>query len=562
MELRPYQKLAVTGICNQLQQNRSTVAVLATGLGKTVIFSEAIRLALRAHGRRAIVLAHREELIVQAAKKIHQVTGLDAVIEMADLRSVEDGFHRPPVIVSSIQTQNSGRGDWRRMKRFDVSIPWFVVVDECHHAVSSSYRSVIEHYMSHPQSRLLGVTATPDRLDSKALGQVFDSVAYRYDVADGIRDGWLCPVRQRFVHCDSLDFSHVSTVAGDLKLNDLEEALERSLQEMVVPMVRIVGDRRTLVFAATVKHAERITEILNRPSMSTGRAEMVHGGTPKEERSAMFARFGSGKIQYLVNVAVATEGWDDPAMDGRGVQVIAMMRPTKSRSLYCQMLGRGTRTLPGVVDGIEEATDRRASIAGSAKDHVLVLDFLGNAGRHQLVYAGDVLGGDMDPATVRKYKSAEKKKAGVDEEVDVLEMLEDVDAKRKAEAEARRRVHVVGRAKFSVQDVDPFEALGIVPTTPPRWATRIPATAKQRAMLERNGLRVTPDLDMGRARQLIDALMSRCTDKQAGLIRRSGIDPSRLDRKAASEVIDLIRRDMRDEAIRVASSLDSIKQAS
>lgn len=561
MELRPYQQSAVAGICSQLQKSRSTVAVLATGLGKTVIFAKAIELALRNRERRAIVLAHREELIVQASRKIHQVTGLEAVIEMADRRSMEDGFHRPPVIVSSIQTQNSGRGDWRRMKRFDVSHPWFVVVDECHHAVSSSYRGVIDHYMSHPQSRLLGVTATPDRLDSKALGQVFESVAYRYDVADGIRDGWLCPIKQRFVECDSLDFSHVASVAGDLKLNELEEALERSLQEMVVPMVRVVGDRRTLVFAATVKHAERITEILNRPSLQTGGAEMVHGGTPRESRAEIFERFGAGRIQYLVNVAVATEGWDDPAMDGRGVQVIAMMRPTKSRSLYCQMLGRGTRTLPGVVDGIKDAQERREAIALSAKDHVLVLDFLGNAGRHQLVYAGDVLGGDMDPATVRRYNAA-KKKMAVDGEIDVLEMLDQEEEKRKAEMEARRRVHVVGRARFSVTDVDPFEALGITAKTPPRWATRIPATEKQRAMLSRNGLRVTADLDMVRAKQLIDALMSRCTDKQAHLIRRSGIDPSRLDRKSASEVIDLIKRGMTEDANRIASRLDGAEQPS
>ena len=136
---------------------------------------------------------------MQAAEKIRAVTGMEAAIEMADYRSIEDGFRRAPVVVSSIQTMNAGRGGDRRMHRFRNDHPWFVVVDECHHAPSASYKSVIAHFMANPSSRLLGVTATPDRLDKRALAQVFESVAYTYDVADGIRDGWLVPIKQRFV---------------------------------------------------------------------------------------------------------------------------------------------------------------------------------------------------------------------------------------------------------------------------------------------------------------------------------------------------------------------------
>jgi superfamily II DNA or RNA helicase len=553
MKLRPYQDAAVQGICDRLRENRSTVAVLATGLGKTVIFAKAIEMSLQMPGRRAIVLAHREELITQAAKKVEQVTGLGVAIEMADLRSIEDGFSRPPVIVSSIQTQNAGRGDWRRMHRFSNKHPWFVVVDECHHAVSTSYRQVIDHYMAHPQSRMLGVTATPDRLDSKALGQVFDSVAYQFDVSNGIREGWLVPVKQRFVTCDHLDFSAVGKCAGDFKLNDLEEALEKSLQEMVVPMVQIVGKRRTLVFAATVKHAERVREILNRPGMNTGAAAMVHGGTPKEIRRDIFRAYGEGKYQYLVNVAVATEGWDDPAMDGQGVQVIAMMRPTQSRAMYCQMLGRGTRTLPGVIDGIDDARERLAAIASSNKSHILVLDFLGNSGRHTLVHAGDVLGGDMSEPAKKRYKKESEKK-GVPEEIDVLAELDHAEIEQKKAEEAKRRLHVVGKAKFSSQEIDPFEALGIVPKSVPHWQRRIPASEKQRGMLERSGLKLPKDLDTGRASQLIEVLMSKATDKQAWVLRKAGIDPAGLDRKKASAVIDLIKKGDRESASKLAAT--------
>lgn len=558
MKLRPYQEKAVEGIAEKLSSNRSTVAVLATGLGKTVIFAKAIELGLRMPGRRAIVLAHREELIHQAAAKVEAVTGIKPDIEMGDYRAVEDGFTRSPVLVSSIQTQNAGRGEHRRMHRFRNDHPWMVVVDECHHAVSTSYIRVIDHYMKNPQSRLLGVTATPDRLDNKALGRVFETVAFEYDVADGIRDGWLVPIKQRFVTCDHLDLSSARTSGGDFQLNDLEEALEKSLQEMVVPMVRIVGDRRTLVFAATVHHAERIAEIINRPGMQTGRAEIVCGKTPEEQRARVFREFGEGKLQYLVNVAVATEGWDDPAMDGRGVQVIAMMRPTKSRALYCQMLGRGTRTLPGTIDGIDDSAERRAAIEMSNKGHVLALDFLGNCGRHTLVHAGDILGGDMDEKVAKRYASKAEKDA-VEEEIDVLAEIDKAEADEAKAVEAKRRAHIVGRARFTSQEIDPFEALGIVPRSIPAWQRRIPASDKQRSMLERNGLRLPMDLDTGRASQLIEALMSKPSDKQAFFLRRHGIDPSRLDRRAASTVIDMVKSNRMDQ---VSAVLDSMRQPS
>lgn len=552
MNLRPYQRECVDAICARLRDNRSTVAVLATGLGKTVCFAEVIRRGLEVPGRRAIVLAHREELIMQAADKIKSVTGLESAIEMGDYRSDEDGIYgRSSVLVSSIQTQNAGRGDRKRMHRFDNQHPWLVIVDECHHATSSSYRSVIDHYMRHPESRMLGVTATPDRLDGKALGMVFDTVAYQFDVVDGIREGWLVPIRQRFVQCDELDLSACKKSGGDFALCDLEEALERSLQQMVLPMVEIVKDRRSLVFAATVKHAERVAEIINRPGISSGAAAIVHGGTPRDVRREIFREFSEGKLQYLVNVAVATEGWDDPALDGRGVQVIAMMRPTQSRALYSQVLGRGTRTLPGTIDGIEDSAGRRAAIAASVKTHVEVLDFLGNSGRHQLIHAGDVLGGSMDEKTVSRAKKQSEKK-GIGEAVDVLEMLDHAEAERIKAEEAKRRLHIVGRAKYSTQDIDPFEKLGIVPKSVPWWQRHIPATAKQKQMLERNGIPIK-DMDTGRASQLIEAIMSKPSEKQAWVLRQAGIDPRGFDRKTASTAIDLVKSGRLEDAKKLAA---------
>jgi superfamily II DNA or RNA helicase len=555
MDLRPYQRECVEQICARLREQRSTVAVLATGLGKTVVFSECVRLGLMMTGRRALILAHREELVMQAAEKVKAVTGLEPAIEMADYRSIEDGFSRAPVVVSSIQTMNAGRGDERRMHRFRNDHPWFVVVDECHHAPSASYKGVIAHFMRSSSSRLLGVTATPDRLDKRALGQVFESVAYTYDVADGIRDGWLVPIRQRFVQCDHLDLSGARKSGGDFQLNDLEEALERSLQEMILPTVEIAGDRRTLIFAATVKHAERVAEIINRPGVGRRPACIVHGGTPKDVRRQMFREYSEGKYQYLVNVGVATEGWDDPAHDRKGVQIVAMMRPTQSRALYSQMLGRGTRSLPGTLDGIEEAEDRRKAIEASAKPSVLVLDFLGNSGRHQLVHSGDVLGGSMDEKSMRRYRKESEQK-GVPDEIDVLEMLDHAEKEQRKAEEAKARAHLVGRASFSSQDIDPFERFGIVPRTTPWWQRRIPPTVKQREFLTKQGIPVE-NLDTGKASQLIDAIMSQPSDKQAWVLRRAGIDPKGVSRKRASELIDMIKTGRADEARNSANGSSS-----
>ncbi len=541
MQLRDYQREAVDKVKSVLVDQSSTVIVLPTGLGKTVIYAHAVQeIALETREMRAIVLAHREELIVQGANKLRAITGLDPDIEMADSYSFEDGLQKNRVIVSSIQTQISGRGERKRMHRFNTSHPWFVVVDEAHHAVSASYRAVIDHYMKHPQSRLLGVTATPDRLDERALGQVFASCAYEYDTARAIREGWLVPIRQRFVQCASLDLSGCRVSGGDLQLNDLEIALEKSLQEMVLPMVDIVGNRRTLVFAATVHHAERVCEILNRPGVSKGTAVIVHGGTDRELRRQLFREFGDGKHQFLVNVAVATEGWDDPATDAQGVQVVAMMRPTQSRAVYQQAIGRGTRSLPGTVDGHENSAQRRAAIAASAKTALLVLDFRGNAGRHSLVHAGDVLGGRMD--ALERFKRNTQTAKGGGKEFDVLTELDFAELEERKHAESRVRAHVVGRAEYVSQEIDPFLQLEIQPRRVPNWERKHAASLAQRSLLERNGVRFHKDLNMGQARQLIDALMSKPSEKQGWVLKQAGINPTGIDRKNASLIIDAIKK--------------------
>jgi superfamily II DNA or RNA helicase len=542
VNLRDYQRDAISSVFDKLRDNQSTLVVMATGLGKTVVFADIIRRA-RAAGRpwRTLVLAHREELINQAAETIRRIAGCTVDIEMGDQRASSDFLRKAPVVVSTVQTQVAGRGDSKRMHRFDPKEFGLIIVDEAHHAIGASYRSVIEHYTANETVKVIGVTATPDRLDEAALGEVFSSVAYEFGIREGIDCGWLVPVRQRVVHVGGLDFSACRTTGGDLNAGDLNAVLEyeATLHGMVYPTIDIVGTRRCLIFAASVAHAHRISEILNRHR--AGCAVAVDANTPRDERRAMFAGFSEGQYQFLVNVGVATEGWDDSALDGLGVQVIAMMRPTKSRSLYSQMIGRGTRPLPGTVDGVALADGRKEAIAASRKDGVTVLDYCGNAGRHKLVHCVDALAGKSSKEISEAAERAVMQGAA-DADVDVMAMLTQVELRAKQEAERVVRRGLVVRAGYSTQEIDPFSLIDLAPDREAAWQKGTPASEAQMALIRKLKVALPQLLTRNEARRLIDAAISTPTPKQQGVLVRAGLDPNDYTRKSASTVIDAIMK--------------------
>ena len=314
---------------------------------------------------RVIVLAHREELVTQARDKISAIVPeADVQVEMADFKVADYFGKKADVVVSTVQTQcascprsaTTENAQPKRMTKFTPSEFAAVVIDEAHHATARSYRECIDHYCQNDNCRVLGVTATPDRADEMALGNVFDTVAFEYTVTDAIEDGWLVPIRQKLVKVESLDFSGVSTSAGDLNSAELAEVMEdeKNLHGIVAPVLEICKGKRTILFASSVKHAKRISDIINRglgedrpwssmdydePRKGDGmRADWICGATSKEDRRTKLKAFKEGKIDILCNVGVLTEGFDDA-----GVEVIVMARPTKSRALYAQMAGRATR---------------------------------------------------------------------------------------------------------------------------------------------------------------------------------------------------------------------------
>ena len=539
MILRPYQSAAADAIFKEWQDNDSTLVVMPTGGGKTILFADVIR---RVFPRRALVIAHREELIFQARDKIQRVTGLHADVEMGEYRADGGLFQASPVVVSTIQTQCSGGDGGGRMAKFDPQRFGLLIIDEAHHATSPTYRRVIDYYRTNPSLKVLGVTATPDRADEEALGQVFQSVAFDYEVLDAIHDGWLVPIEQQMVHVEGLDYSSIRTTAGDLNGGDLAAVMEaeKNLQQMASASLSIIGQRRALVFTASVKAAEMTAEIFNRHRQ--GMAAWVCGKTDREERRKVLKDFAAGKIQVVCNCGVLTEGFDDP-----GVEVIIMGRPTKSRSLYSQMVGRSTRPLPGVVDGPDTADARKAAIAASAKPSCLVVDFVGNAGKHKLVTSADVLGGKVSEEAMELAVARVKKAGGP---MRMAEALDEAEAELQQREQARlaevaRRAKLVATARFTTQSVDPFDVLHLEPVKARGWDNVKSLTEKQRSLLAKQG--INPDnLTFSQGKQLISEIFRRwdgklCSFKQAKVLRKYGYD-AEVSFDAARNIIDALAK--------------------
>lgn len=539
---RPYQRSAVAAVLDAWKEVRSTLIVIPTAGGKTITFADIIR---RCFPARALVLAHREELIFQARDKIKAVTGLPVEIEMADYRaSMGEGlFAMPQVVVSTVQTQTAGGDGGGRMGKFDPNDFGLLIIDEAHHAIAATYKRVIQYYMQNPRLKVLGVTATPDRADEEALGQVFESVAYDYEILDAIRDGWLVPIEQQMVHIEGLDFSAMRTTAGDLNGADLAAVMEaeKPLHGVAHASLELAGSRRTLVFAASVRQAEQLAEIFNRHR--PGCAAWVCGKTPKEERRAILADFAEGRTQFVCNVGVLTEGFDDP-----GVELVVMGRPTKSRSLYAQMCGRALRPLPGVVDEADDAPEHRcAAIAASAKPSCLIVDFVGNAGRHKLITTADILGGNVsdevvDRAALKARQSGQARR--MDELLEEAELERIEEQRRQQLEEAARRAKLVAKAQYRTQSVNPFDVFHMRPVAERGWDRGRRLSDKQRGLIAKHYPDLNPDeIPYTQAKQLIGELFRRwdgnlCTYKQARILAKHGYDTRNMTMAEASAALD------------------------
>jgi superfamily II DNA or RNA helicase len=434
--------------------------------------------------KRAIVIAHRTELLEQAAKKIEAVTGHKPEFEQGErTASSSRNYRASPVVVASIQSLISGRkcnrcnggkkvltdvigiqmtcpdcidGIVRRIQRFSPSEFALCVIDEAHHAVSKSYQLVI-NYLRRGGTKIVGVTATPDRSDELALGQVFDKVSYTMEMYDAIQLGWLVPIKQFEVSVSDIDLNVVPTKGGDLSEKELAQVMEQEevVHGVVNGVIKHAGDRPTLVFCTSVAQAHTTAEVLNRYRQNCAIA--LDGKTDADERATRIYEFGAGRYQFLVNCMLFTEGFDCPS-----VACVANARPTKSRSLYTQIVGRGTRPLNPPKEETPEA--RQLAISNSYKPDVLVLDFVGNPGRHKLVNPIDILGGKY-PEDVKKLA----REIAKNQEVDTLSALDQAaeqiretklaEERKRAAIAAAKKAKATANANVELRAVDPFNVL-------------------------------------------------------------------------------------------------------
>lgn len=543
MILRDYQEKSRERIKEELAKHGKTLLVLPTGTGKTPVLAVTIEDVLKANpGKRALVVVHTEELANQAVDKIKKWTTLSVEVEMGErwAAGMTDLFESADVLVASRQTLNAGFGGRGRMTRFDPDDFILLVIDEAHHSTAKSYRTIIEYFHC---KYLFGVTATPDRADEEALGQIFESAAYVYEIKKAVDDGWLVPLRSRPIVVEGLDFEKVNISRGDLNGADLERELTREgpLHKMMVPTMAHVGDRKALIFAAGVFHAKRMCEIINREL--PGAARYVHGDTKKDERRQIFSGFRRGEFNYLLNVDVTTEGWDEPE-----VQVVVLARPTKSRAKYVQMIGRGTRPYDGLVDQYGTPLLRREAIAASGKPFIEIIDLVGNNGKHRLISLADILGGNESDAVVDKARQLiQEKSTKSDQPVDVQDAIGQAKRIIQEELEASRRKHIKAAVRWTSTIVNPFDLLGLTPWRVPGWEKAEPATEAQVGALRRRDIPIPQDgLTKKNATQLLNELEKRraaepCSANQSRVLRRFGYKTEEITGREASKLIDALK---------------------
>lgn len=458
--------------------------------GKTIVFSEIAKRRVDA-GERVLILAHRGELLEQAADKLARSTGLACAVEKAENTSVG---RFESVVVGSVQTlMRQSRLDALGADRFST-----IIVDEAHHALSSSYQAVLDYFSA---AKVLGVTATPDRGDRKNLGELFDSLAYEYSLPQAIKDGYLCPIEAQTIPL-SLDLSHVGVQAGDFKSADLGDALEPYLEQIAQEMYEAqCMDRKTVVFLPLIATSQKFRDILNRHGF---RAAEVNGQS--SNRAEVLKDFERGKYNVLCNSMLLTEGWDCPSVD-----CIVVLRPTKVRSLYCQMVGRGTRLSPE-----------------TNKDKLLLLDFLWHTERHELCRPTHLIAKNAEVAQAMT-KIVEQQRVPIDlEEVEksaennVAQAREESLAKQLAEMRTKKRKLVDPlQYEMSIMDAD---LQNYVPSF--GWEMA-PPSDKQLKALESHGIFADSIECAGKASLLLNRLDKRKAEgmssaKQIRLLERYG----------------------------------------
>ena len=469
MELRPYQKEAVDAIIDHWNEWQRELLVLPTGCGKTVVFNTI------AHGRpgNVLILAHRDELIEQARDKYYRMFSEPT----GKIKASDTSIQR--VTVGSVQTM---------MRRDYSGFFHTVIVDEAHHSISDSYQTVLRQF---PEARVLGVTATPDRGDKKSLARYYEGIAYEYSLRQAVAEGYLCNITARTVPLE-IDMSDVKVSCGDFQVDSVAETLEPYLPKIAEAIQEYASARKTVVFCPLISIAQELA------GMIPGARE-VNGNSPdRKETLDWFDKAGPGSV--LCNAMLLTEGWDCPSVD-----CVVVLRPTKIRSLYAQMIGRGTRISPG-------------------KENLLILDFLWLCKKHNLCKPANLIADNEEDAEHVTRRTEE-------EEIDLFDAVSDAEEERRnALAEA-----LTLQRKKKSKLINPLEMfsllddIGLADYEPTFAWEEAEATEKQVEALNRFGVDAD-GITKGYASRILDKLIGRsragmATVKQIRALRNFGYEP-------------------------------------
>lgn len=479
MQLRPYQQEAHDSIFEEWNKGvKKTLLVLPTGCGKTIVFAEVAKDCVK-NGDRVLIMAHRGELLDQAADKIAKSTGLGCATEKASETCIGSWFR---IVVGSVQTLQRPK----RMEQFPPDYFDTIIIDEAHHCLSDGYQRVLKYFN---QANVLGVTATPDRGDMRNLGNYFESLAYQYTLPKAIKEGYLTPIKALTLPL-KMDLSGVGVQAGDFKVSDIGTALDPYLYQIANEMKKYCMDRKTVVFLPLVKTSQKFKDILNENGF---KATEVNGES--KERTQILEDFENDKYNVLCNSMLLTEGWDCPSVD-----CVIVLRPTKVRSLYSQMVGRGTRLFPG-------------------KDHLLLLDFLWHTERHELCHPANLICENEEVAKQMTKNLEDNANACLPE--DVLEAIDIEDAEEKAmndvvaqrEESLAKQLNEMKKRKRKLVDPLQFEMSIMdqdLSSYKPSFGWEMaPASDKQIKALEKFGI-FPDDIDnAGKAKLLLERLDKR-----------------------------------------------------
>lgn len=481
MNLRPYQQSALNSIQQGFCEFGKQLCVLPTGGGKTILFSH---LADQTPGR-TLILAHREELIDQAIDKLHKATGIFAGKEKAEFKA----HHGHEVVVASVQSMI------RRLQRWPSDHFELVVCDEAHHSVSKSWQTVIKHFDE--SAKVLGVTATPDRGDKKNLGCYYENIAYELSMLDLIRDGFLSQIAIKTVPLQ-LDIRGVHQRAGDYDAGELGESFRPYLEAIADAIQEHALFRRTLVFMPLVATSKEFVSICNERGILAG-----HVDGNSEDRKEILERFARGEFEVLSNAMLLTEGFDDP-----GIDCIVNLRPTKSRSLYSQIVGRGTRLAPG-------------------KSNLLLLDFLWQHEKHNLIRPAHLIA-ETDEIADIMTKISESGGGQAELELEGLASEAQVQREKKLRELIKEREHeessMMDAMEFCLKmgDVDAAEYEETM-----AWHKH-KMTTKQAVILKKAGINLNTIRSKGHASKLLDLYFKHqnlqlASPKQRAAMRRAGV---------------------------------------